>query len=63
MANKQVNAFGKRRAEIDIRRLAEALLDYIDSLSETEKRKLSREGKTEHKKNLGSPSKAKGSAA
>lgn len=62
MANKQVRVVGKRRAEIDVRRLAEALLDYLDSLSETEKRKLRRGGESGSRR-LGRQPKPKRSAA
>ena len=40
MTNREVRIVGRRRAEIDISRLAEALLSYVNSLSDTEKQKL-----------------------
>jgi hypothetical protein len=62
MSNKQVRVVGKRRAEIDISRLAEALLDYIESLSETETRSSVRGGEGQLKRSS-SPAEENGSAA
>lgn len=44
MTNREIRIVGRRRAEIDISRLAEALLSYVNSLSDTEKQRLTRGG-------------------
>lgn len=44
MTNKQIRIVGKRREQIDITRLAEALLGFINSLSESDKQRLIKGG-------------------
>jgi hypothetical protein len=42
MSDKQVRVIGKQRPDVDLKLLAEALLNFIDSLSEAEQRTLAK---------------------
>lgn len=44
MVSKQVRAIGKRRDVMDIKRMAEALLDFIEGLNNTERKRLTAAG-------------------
>lgn len=45
MANRRIRAVGKRREELDIRRLGEALLDLIEHLNDSERKTIAAKGK------------------
>lgn len=44
MAKGEIKVTGKRREAIDVKKLAEALLDYIEHLSDAERQKLAAAG-------------------
>jgi hypothetical protein len=61
MAKNQIRVVGKYRPEVDTEQLAAALLAYINSLPDADKRKLSRGGESRPKRQPASR-RTKGSA-
>lgn len=62
MADRQIRIVPKRRDETDVRRFAEALLDYIASLSPVQQKRLAAKGERAMERREGG-AKQKGSAA